>query len=408
MKRYLAFLTIALALFACKKTQPTGEKYLPGPVLATSTGTIQFDANGGEAYLTVSGAKTLTAKSDRDWVLVTVDGAEVVFNAGFNNSFESRYASVLISDGTASRAVEVVQFGYSSKYVWEEEYSFTNQGGTLSLLYEDTDNFIRVKVEEAWISAIPAEGVFSITVEKNSGVAREGAITWQCGDDVRIITIKQAAGTSGGGDNPGGDGEGADGSYSGYLGTWTDASGNTLRLEVFPEHEGEAYIAYYSGFALDGEVVPFPAFYEDNAITFYSAVLHEYDDAPLMIYFCAMDTDGYIELGGPDEDQKLAYSTLSNGGKSINIIGNKYKAVYSGTTYDEEIAKLMVRLYADSDYENYQAGYFYAIGMEDMNLPASFVKGGNSTSVNAKSVKNDFWTPFMKGSLWAPQTRRIR
>ena len=380
MKRYLAFLTIALALFACKKTQPTGEKYLPGPVLATSTGTIQFDANGGEAYLTVSGAKTLTAKSDRDWVLVTVDGAEVVFNAGFNNSFESRYASVLISDGTASRAVEVVQFGYSSKYVWEEEYRFTNQGGTLSLLYEDTDNFIRVKVEEAWISAIPAEGVFSITVEKNSGVAREGAITWQCGDDVRTITIKQAAGTSGGGDNPGGGDQPADVTYASWIGSWNSSAG-ALVISEASEEQG-MYIMSFAQFGQQNV----PAFFnaETGALEFYAYSLGT--DGNWEYWFCAVDSENYIETGGPNDDIMLASATLNAAKTGFTIEGNEYEAVYGGTPYDEVIVQLLVAGYLSVAEGEQEPGWYTFNGMSPVDLPAAYTKAGTSSVKNVPLV----------------------
>lgn len=405
---YITSIFAAVTVFAaCQTQQPDGSQYQPAQELKTSKAAVQFDFKGGSSTVSVTSSAEVKATPDRDWVTVTVENKTVSIIVPENESLDSRYALVLIEAGGYSKNIQVIQLGVRSYYIWDDNYEVPAKGGKLDFRFPPTDETIKIMTEGSWISATLGLNTMEITVEKNmEDQERVGKVTWQAGEELRSFTITQAAGT--GGDNPGGDGEGADGSYSGYLGTWTDASGNTLRLEVFPEHEGEAYIAYYSGFALDGEVVPFPAFYEDNAIIFYSAVLHEYDDAPLKIYFCAMDTDGYIELGGPDEDQKLAYSTLSNGGKSINIIGNKYKAVYSGTTYDEEIAKLMVRLYADDDYGNYQAGYFYSIGMEDLNLPASFVKGGNSTSVNTKSVKNDFWTPFMKGSLWAPQTRRIR
>ena len=104
------------------------------------------------------------------------------------------------------RSITVVQFGYSTKYTWEEEYEFPAAGGSLSLLYEKTDATVRVKVEADWISAIPADGVLAITVEENATAEeREGVISWTAGDDKRSLTIKQAKGSgSGGGDTPGG------------------------------------------------------------------------------------------------------------------------------------------------------------------------------------------------------------
>lgn len=412
----ISILALVFGAVSCRKVvSEIPEKYKAVEQLQLDgSASVEFSAAGGNQYVKVVGnVGTLSVESSSNWVITEVEGQNIILSAGSNETLNIRYATLTITSASGkARTMQVKQFGVDNSYLWEETYEVPASGQELLLHFLPTMETVRLQVTgREWITAEMDYTSIKLTIAKNTkDEDRTGTITWQAGEDVRSFNIVQAAGSGSGGsgDNPGGDGEVADGSYNGYLGTWTDASGNTLRLEVYPEHEGEAYIAYYSGFAMEGEQAPFPAFYEDNAITFYSSVLYEYDEAPLMIYFCGFDADGYVELGGPEEDQMLAYSSLSNDGKSINIIGNMYKAVYGGTTYDEEIVKLMVRLYADSDYENYQAGYFYAIGMEDMNLPASFVKGGNSTSVNTRSVKNDFWTPFMKGSLWAPQTRRIR
>lgn len=204
MKRYITFLTIALALAAsCAKQQPTGEKYLPAEPLKVSTGTIQFDAAGGDSYVSVTTSAAVEASADKDWVTVNVDGKEVDLSVTANESIETRYAVVTVKSDSKSRNVQIIQFGINTKLLWEEVYEFPAAGGSVSLLYE-TASTVRVSVEEDWISASALDGVLSITVAQNTeGEEREGSVIWKAGSETRTVAIKQAAGSGGGGgENP--------------------------------------------------------------------------------------------------------------------------------------------------------------------------------------------------------------
>lgn len=205
MKRYIAFLTIVLAVAASCAKQPAGEKYLAAPALQTSTGTVSFEAEGGSTFVSVSTLETVVAKANKDWVDVSVSGKQVNLSVPANESIETRYALIDITAGGKSRSIQVIQFGVNTKLVWEDEYEFPFEGGSLSLLYQ-TNATIRLSVDGDWISASTADGVLDITVAKNPlKEEREGSIVWKAGEEQRTIAIKQAANPSGdSGDNPGG------------------------------------------------------------------------------------------------------------------------------------------------------------------------------------------------------------
>lgn len=204
MKKYIAFVSIALALVACKKAQPTGEQYQLAPVLETSTGTVQFSSEGGKSVISASTYDVLTAKSSQEWITLKVQGHDVELTAEPNTSIESRYATLSLQSGDALGEVIIVQFGYNTKYLWQEGYNFAGAGGVLNLRYASTDATIRVKVSDSWISAEASEGTLTITVAKNLETEpREGSIEWIAGDDHRTIVITQAKGSgSGGGTGP--------------------------------------------------------------------------------------------------------------------------------------------------------------------------------------------------------------
>lgn len=208
MKRYIAFLAIALALVACKKAQPTGEKYLAAPALETSDGTVQFDAQGGSSFVSVSTSGTVEASCKKAWVTATVEGRIVTVSTQANTSIESRYATLVIKADGKVKNVQIVQFGYNTKYLWEDEYSFTLDGGFLELKYVPTYAAIHITIEgdgTGWITAEAADGIFTINVAKNNTKqAREGVVTWKAGEDQRVVTIKQARNPNGQG---GGGGE---------------------------------------------------------------------------------------------------------------------------------------------------------------------------------------------------------
>ena len=385
MKRYIAFLTIVLAVAASCAKQPTGEKYLADPALQTSTGTISFEADGGSTFVSVSTLDNVVATANKDWVTVSVSGKQVNVSVPANESIETRYAVIDITAGARSRSVQIIQFGVNTKLVWEEEYEFPYAGGSLSLLYQ-TNATVRISVDSDWISASAEDGVLDITVASNPlKTAREGIVVWKAGSDERTITIKQALNPSGtGGDEPGGDEPGGDEpgevSYASWIGNWTSSAG-TLEIAEGDESYG-LYVLTFEQFA--GQAVP--AFYneETGEIEFYSYLLTT--DGNWEYYFGAFDSDNYIELGGPDEDIMLASAKLNAAGNGFTIEGNEYQATYSGKTYDEVIVQLAVLGYLTEDEGQYEAGWYTFNNMTEVDLPATYSKAGGSSVSSVSAV----------------------
>lgn len=204
MKRYIAFFAAALTLFACQPQQPDGSRYAPAPKLPVSTGTVEFESDGGSAFVGVTTQETIETLSNREWATVTIGNYGITISTTANESIEARYAVVSVRAGELVNTVQVVQYGYNTKYIWEEAYSFPYTGGSLELLYK-TDATVKVLVEGSeWIEAIPDNGVLTINVAQNpTKEIREGFITYEAGEDVRTFAIMQALNPSGGGgDDP--------------------------------------------------------------------------------------------------------------------------------------------------------------------------------------------------------------
>lgn len=188
-------------------------------------------------------------------------------------------------------------------------------------------------------------------------------------------TIKQltrADGTGGGGG-----GEPTETTYDSFLGSWN----GTPALQISAKTDGSTY-------TVEGMDYPVEARFNSQVgrIEFYYHVIGPYpENTEKSMYLMGMDQDGYLEEGEQSGANKglLAYGTLS--GNSLNIVGNKYVAVYSGTSYDEDIVTLAV--FWDGDQE----GYFgWNQNGNHISLPASFSKAGttslSSTGAPASAV----------------------
>jgi len=207
MKKILSLIGVAvlvLSAFSCKKSSyEIPDRYKEVESLAIKgSAAVEFTAEGGDYFLSVvDNSEDLTVKTSSDWLNVTASGQEVTFSCGDNLTLLSRYATVTISTPSKSCTVQVKQFGVSKAYLWDEEYAFEGNGGSVALKYLETPYTIKLKVEgQEWISASVANNTLTITVAKNdTGAERTGQVTWQADTDIRTIVIAQAKGNGGGG-----------------------------------------------------------------------------------------------------------------------------------------------------------------------------------------------------------------
>lgn len=188
-----------LALAACQAPQPDGSQYLPAPKLETSTGTVQFNHEGGSSTVTVQTKSTLSVSTQQSWITCSASGSLIDVKAVANENLETRYGYISITDGTLSNEIQVVQFGISSIYFWELGYDIPYQGGTLELPFPATDETVKVSVDVDWISVEVYETSLTLTIATNpEKEAREGILVWSAGEDTRTTLIEQAGNPGGG------------------------------------------------------------------------------------------------------------------------------------------------------------------------------------------------------------------
>mgnify|MGYP002623882752 CR=1 FL=1 len=174
-----------------------------------------------------------------------------------------------------------------------------------------------------------------------------------------ICSLDLSAGEPATPDDPGTTG------YSAFLGNWTSTAG-TLTLAAYPEVEN-VYLFTYSGFGS----TEIPAIYSEADNTLCFGTMELATDGNWTYFFAAIDSDGYIELGGEDGEEVLAYAKQAKDGV-LTIVGNEYDAVYSGKTYHEKIVSLSIFAYLSKDEGTQKQGWYSFSDITPLDLPASF------------------------------------
>jgi hypothetical protein len=382
MKKVFTIISVAALLllaFSCKKNgYEIPEKYKVAEELSVKgSAHVEFGAAGGSQSLSVlHNSEAVTVKADAEWVNVSASDQNVIISCDENFALTYRYAQVTISSSGKSCSIQVKQNGVTNEYLWEESYSFAAAGGEVALKYLPTTLSIKLKVEGSeWITAAATDNTLKILAAKNeTGEARTGKVTWQAGEDIREIVITQAKGNGGGGDEPG------EVTYASWIGSWSSSAGTLVISEL-----SEADHIYLMSFEQFGEQ-NVPAFFneETGALEFYAYEIGT--EGNWTYWFCSVDSENYIETGGPNDDIMLASATLNAAKTAFTIKGNEYTAVYNGTPYDEVIVKLVVAGYLSEKEGDKSVGWYSFNNMEPVDLPAAYIKAGTTSVKNTPLV----------------------
>lgn len=279
------------------------------------------------------------------------------------------------------------------------EFTAVIDGGVEEIVAEGGTFYLSVKADEDYtvssdvdwiVVSQPTRALYedrlAITVQENPTTEpRTGNITLRSkeSDLLFAIEVKQAAG-----EEP----QPVSG-YESFLGAWNgDQGGFYVQEYVDPETEEvqeNVYNFIYDGF-FEGENIGLAAgfhhFDDDDMDVMYFQFWIFDEDEDWYYIFCGVDADEYIEFGGPEQKEVLAWGVLDENG-ALNIIGNEYEAVYSGTTYDEVIVSLSCYAYRRTTKDNYKEGDIYSFNsVTPINLPAVFTKAeADKTLARAKA-----------------------
>ena len=324
-------------------------------------GTLEYTVDGGKTWIPVKGTADepgiLVSETDESYIVEFADGSTFVLPKLLPFSLQVQLPeSLVIAKG------KTLELPYTVTGVASDD---TVELGVIGATEGLEVNF-----------AATTNATGSILVTNKSVEKGEVALVLYATNHSGQSDICSLSFTAEGSDEPVQPG---DSGYSACLGSWTSAAG-TLVLADYPEVEN-AYQFAYSGF---GDVT-IPAVYsqEKDAICFGTSEIGT--NGNWTYYFVAFDSDNYIEMGGPEGDEFLAFGQVKDG--VLTIVGNEYDAVYEGKTYHEVIVSLSILGYLSKKEGTNDVGWYSFQDVTPMALPATFnasaVTGGAPVRLDA-------------------------
>jgi len=330
-------------------------------------GTLEYTVDGGKTWIPVKGTADepgiLVSETDESYIVEFADGSTFVLPKLLPFSLQVQLPeSLVIAKG------KTLELPYTVTGVASDD---TVELGVIGATEGLEVNFA------ATTNATGSILVTNKSVEKGEVALVLYATNHSGQSDICSLSFT-AEGSSD--PNPDDPDQPGDSGFSAFLGNWTSKAG-TLALAAYPEVEN-AYLFTYSGFGS----TQIPALYSEaeDALCFGSMELAT--DGNWTYYFAAIDSDDYIELGGEDGEEILAYAKQAKDGV-LTIVGNEYDAVYEGKTYHEVIVSLSILGYLSKKEGTNDVGWYSFQDVTPMALPATFnasaVTGGAPVRLDA-------------------------
>lgn len=187
MKRIIYFLMALVFITGCSQYE-----YEPSDSgLTVTESVLEFAANGGEGYILVESDNSIGAESNSDWCQVKVNGKRIEVTVAPFNGVENRTAVVSISAGK-DYPVNVPVTQTAAQFIIED---LTFDVDFLQTSLETTvvsDEEVTVSSSESWIESSYANGVLSITVDRNNNPeVRVGTVLVTSKNITQSIAIRQ-------------------------------------------------------------------------------------------------------------------------------------------------------------------------------------------------------------------------
>ena len=161
MKRFVLFLTVALAALAVSCQKPVEPS-----VTLTLAATATVPTEGDVVTITFTSNVPWTAKSDQSWLTVSPASGEagekitIKASALKNDTYDPREATVTITAGTASTSVKVTQGQLDAMNVSTTDFTVEAEGGTVEIPVSANVDY-EVSVPEAvdWVHVTSTRGM---------------------------------------------------------------------------------------------------------------------------------------------------------------------------------------------------------------------------------------------------------
>lgn len=189
-----ALAAAAMSLAACKADQIEPEA--PETTLSIEKSELIIPAKGGEAFLVVKSESAFKAAAEKDWCNITIDKDTVRIAAAANETLDSRYSKVTLTNDEESTSVMIQQFGFKTSTFGPADITCSSDSVAYDFPYE-YDEVLEASVNQDWITLTITENNLNVKIAENTVKAtadnrsRKAEISWKLGIDAGTINVEQ-------------------------------------------------------------------------------------------------------------------------------------------------------------------------------------------------------------------------
>lgn len=199
MRKYIALITLCMALFSCTKPE----------VLEVSQSKVQFDETGGTVAVNVNSNVPWSARSSSTWCSVTKSSSPqdteistLEISCSSNEELMERTCTITISAGSLSKTIDVTQSEGKGAAIKKTSYSITSDAQEVTVEVRHNIPFTATvsASDQSWISIVSGtkslqESNLVLNVKQNySNQKRTGVVTVRAGYKDEYVFIDQDAG----------------------------------------------------------------------------------------------------------------------------------------------------------------------------------------------------------------------
>lgn len=172
---------VAAALTACSADDDLKGHVPSAPTIQVVSNDLLFTAPGGTSSVEVAvGSAALTATTDADWCMATVNGSVVTVSVQANGDFEGRTAILTLKAGEAVRQLPVQQLGMVLGSLPVSSRGVAVGGETFSYTIAH-DLPMTVATDQSWLHATLEGERLTVSVDGNEGGhLRRGRVVTEC------------------------------------------------------------------------------------------------------------------------------------------------------------------------------------------------------------------------------------
>ena len=190
-------MSIALAVLAssCTKQEEPGQES-GATVITVKESDLKIPAKGGTAKIVFDTNVKFEVSVDKEWCQPTVSGDTVKFTAAANESFNARYAKVVVKAAEKSLNFTVQQFGFYSSGFEPDNISTGKDAAVFDFAYEYDDQ-IEASTDAEWITLTISKDNLKVAIAENTtlgtpeNAARTAEIAWKLGFETGVISVSQ-------------------------------------------------------------------------------------------------------------------------------------------------------------------------------------------------------------------------